>query len=410
MVITIKKVYLRNFVSHKETEVTFDRGVTVLVGPNGAGKSSIVEAIYFAITGDVLRGEGRGKRKDVIINNIAKASEAVVKLWLDVDGEEVVIERRQSRLRKAFTDTIIKVGNKIYMSTNEVKRVITELFGLPESVLREVIRTIAIVPQGEISKLLTLIPSKRKELVDELLGLEAYKRAYERVDKIEIKVRLKTQGVRIFSIKKSSLDEIRHTYEFLISKLRDYEVELNKDKNEISNLKKKLSELLPKENELRSKVNHLRSEEERLSKLLGRRDELIKSKQLLSNDIKKLRERIDNLRLRLDEVKKMKERLNSIKVLAKLYEDASRLSNIESLIKDKQALINEKSERLKNLKHSLERLTELRSRYGELIERVTKEGMSEVLEDVDRELELIEKTLKEKEEVLEKVKEELVSK
>ena len=52
----ITSVKLHNFLSHKDTELSFDNGVTVFIGENGAGKSSIIEAITFALFGKTRRG------------------------------------------------------------------------------------------------------------------------------------------------------------------------------------------------------------------------------------------------------------------------------------------------------------------------------------------------------------------
>ncbi|NDV26158.1 AAA family ATPase [Desulfovibrio sp. JC010] len=41
----IKKILLKNFLAHKETEIELGSGLTVLTGPNNSGKSSIVEAL-----------------------------------------------------------------------------------------------------------------------------------------------------------------------------------------------------------------------------------------------------------------------------------------------------------------------------------------------------------------------------
>ena len=45
----IKTVELVNFISHSETKLDLDEGVTVFVGSNGAGKSSIIDGITFAL-------------------------------------------------------------------------------------------------------------------------------------------------------------------------------------------------------------------------------------------------------------------------------------------------------------------------------------------------------------------------
>ena len=45
----INSVELGNFLSHSDTKLEFENGVTVFVGHNGAGKSSIIDAITFAL-------------------------------------------------------------------------------------------------------------------------------------------------------------------------------------------------------------------------------------------------------------------------------------------------------------------------------------------------------------------------
>ena len=40
---------LKNFKSHVNSSINFEKGVTLVLGENGAGKSSIFEAITFAL-------------------------------------------------------------------------------------------------------------------------------------------------------------------------------------------------------------------------------------------------------------------------------------------------------------------------------------------------------------------------
>ena len=51
----ITSIELGNFISHSETKLDFEDGVTVFVGHNGAGKSSIIDAITFALFGEHTR-------------------------------------------------------------------------------------------------------------------------------------------------------------------------------------------------------------------------------------------------------------------------------------------------------------------------------------------------------------------
>jgi len=53
----VKEVCLRNFKSHRNTRIGFEKGINLIAGRNGAGKSSILEAILVALYG--VRGGAR---------------------------------------------------------------------------------------------------------------------------------------------------------------------------------------------------------------------------------------------------------------------------------------------------------------------------------------------------------------
>ena len=47
----ITSIELVDFLSHSDTKLKFEEGVTIFVGDNGAGKSSIIDAITFSLFG-----------------------------------------------------------------------------------------------------------------------------------------------------------------------------------------------------------------------------------------------------------------------------------------------------------------------------------------------------------------------
>lgn len=51
----IKDINLHNFISHRDTSLSLDKGITIFVGHNGSGKSSIIDAITFALFGEHTR-------------------------------------------------------------------------------------------------------------------------------------------------------------------------------------------------------------------------------------------------------------------------------------------------------------------------------------------------------------------
>ncbi|MEM0212770.1 MAG: AAA family ATPase, partial [Ignisphaera sp.] len=63
--ILIKRIKIKNILSHENTEITLPNGLIAFVGPNGAGKSSIIDSIFYALfaTPSAAKGiRGEGKR------------------------------------------------------------------------------------------------------------------------------------------------------------------------------------------------------------------------------------------------------------------------------------------------------------------------------------------------------------
>ena len=71
------KLRLRNFKSHEDTIIKFDKGISVIVGENGAGKSTILEGISFA-----LFKQHTAKKIDDLVRNNAQTMFVDIKLFV----------------------------------------------------------------------------------------------------------------------------------------------------------------------------------------------------------------------------------------------------------------------------------------------------------------------------------------
>lgn len=58
--IQVQKLHIEEFRGIRDLDLTMDRNSFVVVGPNGSGKSGVVDAIDFALTGNVARLSGAG--------------------------------------------------------------------------------------------------------------------------------------------------------------------------------------------------------------------------------------------------------------------------------------------------------------------------------------------------------------
>lgn len=58
----LRKLHLRNYCSYTDRLFDFGKGLTVITGKNGIGKSSLLNAVFFALTGDsIIEGKTRPK-------------------------------------------------------------------------------------------------------------------------------------------------------------------------------------------------------------------------------------------------------------------------------------------------------------------------------------------------------------
>lgn len=86
--ISLKSLTLRNFLSHKSTEIHFSSGDKILLdGNSGAGKSSIVDAIIWA-----LYGEGRAENKSLVLKG-EESAEVRLRLYDDTTAKDIEIRR-----------------------------------------------------------------------------------------------------------------------------------------------------------------------------------------------------------------------------------------------------------------------------------------------------------------------------
>jgi energy-coupling factor transporter ATP-binding protein EcfA2 len=141
-VIQIESVHIEEFRGIRDLTLTMDRGSFVVSGPNGSGKSGVVDAIQFALTGEVgrLKGSGTG---DLTLSehgpHVEKRS--------DPDASSVRLEVYIPYLKKSASITrTIKKSKQPQITPNEaaVKAVFAEVAEHPEMTLsrREIIKFI----------------------------------------------------------------------------------------------------------------------------------------------------------------------------------------------------------------------------------------------------------------------------
>ncbi|NOQ44051.1 MAG: AAA family ATPase [Nitrosopumilus sp.] len=165
----ITSIELGDFLSHSETKLGFENGVTVFVGHNGAGKSSIIDALTFALFGQHTRKSNKGLIKRGSTQGFSKV-------------EFEVNEKQYQAVRKIDSKGTLaaKLSEKINGEIKEIAAGERKQFG--ESMTHEVEKIIgldfeklkiaSIVQQGELNSIIKAKPKEFKELLNAIIGID----------------------------------------------------------------------------------------------------------------------------------------------------------------------------------------------------------------------------------------------
>jgi len=143
--VIIERIELRDFLSHRSSDIAFGKGLTAIIGPNGAGKSSIIEGIVFALFQDSFRNM-RGGTKDSLKRMGAKS--ASVKLSFSVGGKRFRVERF---IERGAVDRLYEEDKLVATQASYVDKKILEILGIPR---KEAYLNTVMVRQGELESVL----------------------------------------------------------------------------------------------------------------------------------------------------------------------------------------------------------------------------------------------------------------
>ena len=282
----LQSVELANFLSHANTKLTFDRGVTVFVGPNGAGKSSIIDAITFALFGEHIRKSTKGllrrgsnqayakvefsigNRQFEAVRKIDNKGTVAAQLYEKINGESVPLAAGE---RRQFGESMTKT--------------IESLIGLDF----EKLKVASIVQQGELQTIIEADPKKFKELVNAIIGIDKLDIAYEFMKKTIDAFRASVKS-RI-GYDDTSIDILQSRWDLLSKEIESLEPQKRKlgeekvsQEQEFIILQQKIESEAPKE----LKIKEIENKKEDLLRYL--RNSIVSIKRELAEKERKLSE------------------------------------------------------------------------------------------------------------------------
>ena len=258
----ITSIELVDFLSHSDTKLKFEEGVTIFVGDNGAGKSSIIDAITFSLFGQHTRKSNKGLIRRGTNQGYSKIEFSIK----DKQYETVRKIDSKGGLSAIFSETTN--NGRVEIAAGERKQ-----FG--ESMTEQVEKTIgmnfeklkiaSIVQQGELNTIINAKPKEFKELLNAIIGIDKLDIASESMKKVtkEFREKIRTDlGYDDTHIEILTKDFKKYQYE-----IKETEPEKNQLELQKKEIDKELVELQEKEEietPKRDKINQLELQKKEL--------------------------------------------------------------------------------------------------------------------------------------------------
>lgn len=381
----LKSIILKNWRSHKETQIEFGSGTNIIVGRMGGGKSSIIDAICFALFGTCPAVQHRRlKIADYIRSRPDEQKEAEVVLAYQLNDDTYEVRRK---VRQAgSSEAELKKNGKLIEGpqAQRVTEYIEHLLELDYDLFTRAVYS----EQNRIDYFLTLPKGERKRQIDELLGLTRFEEV--RKNSITVSSRLRD----IISDRQLLLKSFQP--EQLQNEITSIESELSALKTDIINVTKKCEEISSKKSTVKQKFD-------KLTKIRDIYKKLFEKKTGLEHTISLLRKELADSKFEESEFYKLKEQVESIKekrdalqqqyirvdqkfnaVLRKNAELEKTLDDINERIRKRDALLSSLKILLKGM--TLEALHDESENIELEIKKITEEIASKkaTLRDIEK--------------------------
>ncbi len=292
----LKRLEISGFKSFaKHTALEFPTPISAIVGPNGSGKSNVAEAIRWVLGEQSIKSL-RGKRGEDLIFSGSHAtprlSKASVSLIFDNTQKEFPLEFEE-----------VSVGRRVYRDgANDY------LLNGSQVRLRDIIELLAnvgfgssqhhIIGQGESDRILYASLAKRREMIEDALGLKIFQ-----IKRLEAERKLERTEENMKQVE-ALRREIQPHLKFLKSQSEKFEIvsKLREDlkKNLEGYLSRKSATIQSNRSELEEKksapVRELKKIESEVSSIRNKIEKIEKTERGTMREDKDLEEKLDLLR------------------------------------------------------------------------------------------------------------------
>ncbi len=344
----ITKLKLKNFKSFRKAEIPFAKGFTAIAGPNASGKSNILDALLFSMGITSLKLL-RASRLTELVNHDASEGYAKVELYIqDKGGKEIEVTRLIDRQGKS----IYKLDGK-RKTLNEIQSLLLELGINPNGH--------NIVVQGDITRVIEMNAKQRRQMIEEVAGLQEFEEkkgeALKKLEKVEQRVKdahlvLGERETYLQELEKEKEDALRYKElqeELKRAKATILEEEIKIIRKELGAARKRLESMGKEIEGKRNDRNGLQEEERELEKKVGEiTTRLIEAGQKTYSSFgKEIEQRKGRLGILEEKLRGKNESVEN--ALKRIFE-------LKERIKELRKTRSEREEELKNANDSLDKI------------------------------------------------------
>jgi DNA repair protein SbcC/Rad50 len=181
----LRSLSLRNYRVYRSVDLEFPDGLIGIYGPNGSGKSTLIESLRWALYGD--------SRTDKWELRSAGVGEDVrVELVFEHEGNTYDVRRRLKGRNLTPEVEVFLNGQLAAQSVREANAYLARVVGMDQ---RAFLASVC-AQQKELTAFATMLPSDRRRLVLDLLGVSPVERALAKVREQARDARTAATGAR----------------------------------------------------------------------------------------------------------------------------------------------------------------------------------------------------------------------